>query len=159
MKSSLVLQSLRTKALELDALYESISRRRDALQEVIQMYEQDVNNADATDDGLTHKDELTNAIEEILTEEQPLHRGTILERVREKGVYVGGKNPVNSLSSYLSIDPRFRAVGRGMWALVKLLNQEGIAAAPDNSKTPMSGNRNGESITEQEDVYFPGMIA
>lgn len=63
--------------------------------------------------------ELTNAIHDILVHERPLHRSTIRDRVEERGIYVGGTNPINSIGSYLSIDDRFKNVGRGLWTLTE----------------------------------------
>ena len=62
---------------------------------------------------------VTDAIEQILRGEQPLHRQNILARLETKGIYVGGANPINSLSAYLSQDDRFVSVGRGQWSLAE----------------------------------------
>ena len=65
----------------------------------------------------TYRRELTMAIQAILSEDGPLHRMDILHRVQDRGVYVGGKKPIDNLATYLSIDPRFQSVGRGYWSL------------------------------------------
>ena len=65
----------------------------------------------------SHSAELTGAIEAVLLEERPLHRRVILERVTKRGIYVGGEKPLAVLGSYLSMDRRFKNVGRGIWTL------------------------------------------
>lgn len=65
----------------------------------------------------SHGAELTDAIERTLLAERPLHRKAILERVTAAGLYIGGTNPLTVLGSYLSLDKRFKNVGRGMWTL------------------------------------------
>lgn len=65
----------------------------------------------------SHGAELTDAIERTLLAERPLHRKTILEKVTAAGLYIGGTNPLAVLGSYLSLDKRFKNVGRGMWTL------------------------------------------
>ena len=61
--------------------------------------------------------ELREAIYEILSAERPLHRRVIYGFLREKGIYVSGKDPLGNVSAHLSLDPRFENVGRGLWDL------------------------------------------
>ena len=49
----------------------------------------------------------------------PLHRDVIHARVQERGIFVGGQKPVNSIGSYLSTDDRFSNVARGIWTLAE----------------------------------------
>ena len=65
----------------------------------------------------TFKGEITSAIHEVLTDESPLHRAEILVRIQDRGIHVGGLVPVDNMSSYLSMDRRFRAAGKGYWTL------------------------------------------
>ena len=65
----------------------------------------------------SYAQELTDAIQGILLSERPLHRQVILARVAERGIYVGGAKPINSIGSYLSTDVRFKNVNRGIWTL------------------------------------------
>ncbi len=51
----------------------------------------------------TYGELFTNAIEGVLTEEQPLHRRVILDRVIEKGIHIGAKKPLNALGQYLRV--------------------------------------------------------
>ena len=67
----------------------------------------------------SHSAELRDAIYAVLQVERPLHRKVILERVTQAGIYVGGKNPLAALGSYLSMDRRFKSVARGVWTLVE----------------------------------------
>ena len=118
MKTSLVIRELRRRALALDALYEQIANERNAMNVVITMLENEENGVTANSEP-NHGDMVTDTIEQILTQEQPLHRSVILERVQGAGVHIGGSMPLNSISSYLSTDPRFKVAGRGMWGLVE----------------------------------------
>ena len=65
--------------------------------------------------------QITDAIWEVLREERPLHRETILARVKQKGVYVSGEadgTEMHNFAPYLSQDHRFRSVDRkGTWTL------------------------------------------
>ena len=155
MKASLVLQSLRAKALELDELYKTVSRQRDAIHEVIAMYEQDTDEMHVSGD-VTYKEELTDTIESILQEEHPLHRSEILDKVREKGIYIGGASPLNSLSSYLSTDPRFKtATGKGMWTLVVNADADTITILSAEHNNPQLRGLDYESgMSEQEPSDF-----
>ena len=71
---------------------------------------------------LTHSEQVASAIEEVLREEQPLHRDDILTRVVEKkSVPISTKNPLETISQSLSRNKdRFVNVekGKGIWALV-----------------------------------------
>lgn len=61
---------------------------------------------------------LNDAIFAVLSEESPLHRRVIHDRVVETGVRVRGRDPVSNLAAHMSADPRFHSVGNGMWDLV-----------------------------------------
>ena len=75
----------------------------------------------ATDDAVTtpqkgtYKQELTDTMYAIVSEYGPLHRNGILAKVKERGLHVGGG--VSTVGSYLSVDDRFKNVGKGMWTL------------------------------------------
>ena len=66
-----------------------------------------------------------NAVEEVLTEERPLHRGVILERILARGIPMDASNPLHYLGTFLTGDERFvpttKAFGtngrRGEWTL------------------------------------------
>jgi hypothetical protein len=47
----------------------------------------------------------------------PLHRKSILQKLREMGIEVTGKDPMSNLSAHLSNDPRFTCVSSGYWGL------------------------------------------
>ena len=49
--------------------------------------------------------------------EGPLHRKDLLVRTQQSGIHVGGKDPLNQMSSYMSKDDRFTADGQGTWCL------------------------------------------
>ena len=61
--------------------------------------------------------DLRDAMAEILADEGPLHRREVYDRLVERGVYVGGQDPVNNVGAHMSIDSRFVNVGRGLWDL------------------------------------------
>ncbi len=83
---------------------------------------------------------LADAIYEILTEERPLHRQTILNRAVAKGIVFTAKKPISHVSQILTCDPRFERARNqygfrnGFWTLAEnrrngltgpiILNQE-----------------------------------
>ena len=79
--------------------------------------------------------ELGGAIFSILTFDRPLHRKDILTRVQERGLHVGGDNPVNAVGAYLSVDDRFKNVGQGVWTL----REEEAGAVNGRSDVPDEG--------------------
>ena len=127
-------------AVELDAL----KHVREELDLEIARLEQIANPPDAGHlpaDG-TFTAELTMAIHDIFLEERPLRRQTILERLADQEIYVGGKDSLRTLSAYLSNDDRFIAAGRGHWTLKHLPeNEKRVAELVDEGPTerePMS---------------------
>ncbi len=56
---------------------------------------------------------------DILAAQGPLHRRDVYDRLVERGVHIGGLDPVNNVGAHLSIDPRFTNVGGGMWDLAE----------------------------------------
>ena len=70
-----------------------------------------------------HKDSYTRIITDgiltILALQRPLHRKEIARRLEAKGIILGGRDPVRTLSPYLSNDRRFVTAeqGRGLWTL------------------------------------------
>ena len=80
---------------------------------------------------LTQNELLDNAIEEVLTEEQPLHRNLILDGVKEKGVHMTAANPLNTLSQRLTLSERFLNVSKGTWALVDYIPNVSRAESVD----------------------------
>ena len=65
---------------------------------------------------------LRDSVYQILSEQHPLHRRTIFDRLIERGIPVGGVDPVNTVGAHLSKDERFKNVGRGQWDLVERNN-------------------------------------
>lgn len=63
--------------------------------------------------------DMRDAMSDILAREGPLHRSTIHDRLVEMGVHIGGRDPVHNVGAHLSVDSRFRNVGRGMWDLAE----------------------------------------
>ena len=100
---------------------EGLKQFRDELNEEIASLERVVNqfnsNSVQTPTEGTYTAELTNAIYELLIEERPLHRRTILDRLEAKDIFVGGSNKLRTLSAHLSHDGRFTPTERGFWTL------------------------------------------
>ena len=102
-----------------------------------------------------HTDKLPgipDAIAEILAREGPLHRSVIYDRLVEMGVHIRGRDPVNNVGAHLSIDDRFKNVGRGMWDLSKPGNE---TAEPERFGT----NREPDGIGDENDQDEEDSIA
>lgn len=69
-----------------------------------------------------HAEGIRDAIHEVLVAERPLHRKDIHDRLVAMGIHIGGNNPVNNVGAHLSLDPRFKNVGKGIWDLANDLN-------------------------------------
>ena len=116
---------LRKKEDDMEQLMESINALRIAIREV----------ESADDDGTTtpqkgtYKQELTDAMDHILAEYGPLHRTVILDKLQARGHHVGGG--VRTVGAYLSLDDRFKNVGKGIW---------GLAASPENPVLSRNGH-------------------
>ena len=111
---------LRALLKELEAKKQKIDKEFEALHTVIRLNQERSSGIDASGRRTsTYAQELTDAIYDTLLSEHPLHRMTILGKVGERGVHVGGSKPVNSIGSYLSTDQRFKNCGRGMWTLTE----------------------------------------
>ena len=137
------IRDLRVKVKQLEAKKREIDKQVENLHGAIRVFEQ---NGDAEDEGRSsYEREMSDAMFDILTDERPLHRNIILDRVQERGIQVGGRKPVNTIGSYLSIDDRFSNVARGIWTLAEE-PQSDISAEIDN---------NGHLLLERE----PGTIA
>ena len=90
---------------------------------------------------------LRDAIADILSVDGTLHRRDIYERLVNRGVQIGGQNPISNVSAHLSIDSRFENVGRGLWQLAKqdeeatifaadILNERGSDGEEDDDDVP-----------------------
>ena len=114
-----VVEKLEGEIRDLDAQKAERQSRLDAV--LITMREVERLPDDATDvpQPGTHRHSLTVEIYDILCEERSLHRRVLLDRVRSRGIYVGGENPMNTFGSYLSQDKRFVSVGKGVWTLAE----------------------------------------
>ena len=53
----------------------------------------------------------------ILEKEGPMKRNLLLERLVERGVQFGSKNPGKHVGKILANDTRFKTDGRGVWSL------------------------------------------
>ena len=135
-KETPFLRDLKTKIKQREDIIRRLSKENEVLAETKRIYEAeagtDISSAVPTPRPNSHSAELTGTIEVILLEERPLHRRVILERVTQRGIYVGGEKPLASLGSYLSMDRRFKNVGRGIWTLT---DEPAAPAAPHDNVT------------------------
>ena len=83
----------------------------------------------------TYTAELTGAIHDLLVDDRPLHRKTILDRVVAAGVHVSGQDKLRTLSAHLSHDKRFIPAGRGEWTLSQPPAQDQLV-----SEVPIENN-------------------
>ena len=104
---------LQQRKKDMEALQTAIDGLRIAIAEV----ERATDDAVTTPQKGTYKQELTDTLYGILFEYGPLHRNAILEKVKERGLHVGGG--ISTVGSYLSVDDRFKNVGKGVWTLVE----------------------------------------
>ena len=73
---------------------------------------------------------------------RPLKQGELYKMMCEQEYVVGGKNPVNTMSSRLSYSKRFQTIkGRGIW--------------PRNSPLPQSVKETGLGISAQPQTQTP----
>ena len=111
------IRDLRAKARQLEAKKRDIDKQVDAIYTTLRVFEQ--KGEVVIRDASSYAQDLTDAMCDILTIERPLHREAILARVQERGIHVGGRKPVNTIGSYLSMDNHFRNAGRGIWTLTE----------------------------------------
>ncbi len=123
MGDNATLKGLRAKLKQLEARKRELDQQVEAIHVTIRVFEQ-TDSVEDTPDRSTYASVLTNAMYEILDEDGPMHRSELLRRVQERGIYVGGTNPVNALGSYLSKDARFTNVARGEWNTVENVRLE-----------------------------------
>ena len=65
---------------------------------------------------------------------QLVDRHLDLGRANERGIHIGGQNPVNTIGSYLSLDDQFKNVGKGIWTL----GEEPMAEIPSSDNDAAS---------------------
>ena len=119
MSNESILRGLRAKVKDFEIKKREIDKEVESLHVVIRLFERNEQSQD-TPNKDSFAERIGNTMYGILHNEgTPLHRMIILERIQEQGIYIGGKKPVNSVGSYLSLDDRFVNVGRGMWDLAE----------------------------------------
>lgn len=60
-----------------------------------------------------------NTMVDILKDDgKPLYYGEILDRLKQRGVAVAGRDQKKNVSAHLSLDDRFESHGSGIWGLV-----------------------------------------
>lgn len=120
MKPDIVIQGIRDKLKELDFEQDRIAEERKGLLTALAIFERDADAGSLTTEPKepTYSEELVEAIREILSDEQPLHRREILNRAKARGIAFTAKNQIRTVGYYLSREPDFKNVARGTWALV-----------------------------------------
>ena len=99
----------------LDERKAELQRQRGALITTLRYFGGDMPDPPAATSG---GNSLNDAIFAVLSEESPLHRRDIHDRIVKMGVRVRGQDPVNNVTAHMSHDPRFHSVGGGMWDFV-----------------------------------------
>ena len=89
---------------------------------------------------------LRDAIADILSVDGTLHRRDIYERLVNRGVQIGGQNPISNVSAHLSIDSRFENVGRGLWQLAKQDEEATIFAADILNERSSDGEEDDDDV-------------
>ena len=118
-----ILRDLRANVKDLEAKKREIDKEVESLHVVIRIYERNGQSPDTLNKD-SFAERIGTAIYGILHDEGgPLHRSEIHGRIQEQGIHVGGKKPVNSVGSYLSLDDRFVNVARGMWDLAERVSE------------------------------------
>ena len=96
-----------------------------------------------------HRQVMADAIYEVLKEDRPLNRRTLLSRVIERGVLVKEVNPLNRVSEMLTADERFEQVRekRGFWTLSE--------SCPNDLTAPVELNQEIHTQNETGEGWFP----
>ena len=137
MSRASTIRDLRTKARELESKKREIDKQVESIYTTLRIFEQSVDTA-AAETVSPYAEELTNAMYDVLMIERPLHRNVLLDRVRERGIHIGGQKPVNTIGSYLSTDTRFKNVGRGIWSLA----EEPVASEVEDEEVDAEDDHN-----------------
>ncbi len=135
MTSESTFNDLRAAIRRLEAEKRRIEERYRALVTTLRYFEDTEGSGGSELQYRRNDNDIPNAIADILAREGPLHRRVIHERLVEMGVRIGGQDPVNNVGAYLSIDPRFRSVGGGIWGLNE-------PPAPDAKDSPGQSDAN-----------------
>ena len=134
------------KRAEMLKALNSILQRREgdlnALQATINALQISIREIESVDDAMftkpqkgTFREEITEAMRDVL-KDGSLHRNTILGRIQERGIHVGGG--IRTVGAYLSVDHHFKNVGKGIWALAE--------SPPDDMPSP---NRHESWLTSE----------
>ena len=121
---------LQKKEQQVQTLEDSIRVLRAAIIEVELAEDESV----TTPQKGTFKEQTADAIYNLLKEAQtPLHRNVILTKVKERGLIISGG--ISTIGAYLSMDERFKSVGKGIWTLADT-HATGSDEANDDGSTP-----------------------
>ena len=104
---------------KLDLKINELDKEIDSLSHSMQIVESASDNFVSTPQSGTLTEQVTNLIEQVLSESGPLHRKELLKMALESGIVFGSeeKDQLNTFGSYLSRDDRFKSDGRGVWRL------------------------------------------
>ncbi len=142
-----IINALRAEIKRLEDKRREIDEQRGSLVATLRYFESLEEDAlaplpqsEQPDQSRVSSENLPDEIYAILTAERPMHRRAIHDRLVERGVRIAGRDPVNNVGAHLSLDPRFRSVGRGMWDL----------AEPNDRDTPEDTEAQAEFDEEDE---------
>ena len=128
------LRDMRDLAAGFQQAIDEDTRRLEAVNVVIAVVEADIEDKaqEITRPQESKTPQILRAIHLVLQLEGPMHRSDLLKRIEERGIALAkgrkGK-PIDHLSSYLSLAPRAKGVGRGVWAY-----DDRTAAAEDETE-------------------------
>jgi len=115
-------EELKRQIFDLQQRYNMVHQEIKSLKWFLTLGEQELNSEIAATivDEPYGPSEIKDEIAKILAEVYPgtLHYKKIMEKLNERGIFIGGKNPMQNLLSYLSRDDRFvRGEKRGEYRL------------------------------------------
>ena len=135
---------LEQKQKDLDAIQRTIDGLKIAIQEV----ENSEGRVVLKPAKGTYREEITNAMHDILEASGPLHRKIILEQLYARGIHVGGG--IHTVGSYLSVDKKFKNIGKGIWALTDSFFTVGVPPVLESQElgTPVESRGSKEAGDE-----------
>lgn len=129
------LKELEEKKRKIDEQYRNVAA-------VLQYFEESMGGPHPPPDQ-SRTSNLGDAIYEILSIERPLHRQEVHDRLKEMGMKIPGRDSVNNVGAHLSLDPRFKSVGGGVWDLTDppvCDESEGARVRTEQSRTSNLGD-------------------
>lgn len=119
-KSKAERKGLLEQRAALDLKIKELDREIDSLSHSMKIVESARDNFVSAPQAGTLTEQVINLMERVLSESGPLHRKELLKIALESGIVFGSdeKDQLNTFTSYLSRDDRFKSDGRGVWRLI-----------------------------------------